>query len=183
MNTGTLLRQFKRPCRAAISSHIVFTQTRAFRQDENFTFDWKKVPASLEKEREKFDEYREVVGDARFSDRQESMRQINYVATSDPAAWRFVERLVNSSKPRIIPGGRPLVCNMYRYMTLFWDYCGEKSWSVFERSFFADLLNRYRMQPVLETPFHMILDICFFTYWYEGLTRLKRAFFPLSVIK
>ena len=103
---ATLLRQLSRTCRSAPTpAHIVFSQTRTFRQDENFTFDWKKVPASLEKEREKFDEYSELVGDARFSQPEEnSSRQVEYVATRDPAEWRFVQRLVDAAKPRIVPG-------------------------------------------------------------------------------
>jgi hypothetical protein len=88
----------------APAASVIFVQTRAFRQNENFTFDWKKVPASLEKEREKFDSYNDVVGDARFSPQPVNMREVAYVATRDPVEWRFVQRLVDACKPKPVPG-------------------------------------------------------------------------------
>jgi hypothetical protein len=88
----------------APAASVIFVQTRAFRQNENFTFDWKKVPASLEKEREKFDSYTDVVGDARFSPQPVNMREVAYVTTRDPVEWRFVQRLVDACKPKPVPG-------------------------------------------------------------------------------
>jgi hypothetical protein len=107
---STLLLTCSRICRAANSpATVVFTQTRAFRQDENFTFDWKKVPSSLEKEREKYDEFVRVAGDAAFSQPDLTKRPVSYEATRDPEEWRFVQRLVDACKPRAVPGQESLL--------------------------------------------------------------------------
>ena len=39
---------------------VLVSQLRHYRKSENFTYDWDKVPETLEKERKKYEEYTEA---------------------------------------------------------------------------------------------------------------------------
>jgi len=61
------------------------------RQDENFTFDWNKVPDTVEKERKKFEDYVEMFGEHRFN-REVKVEDREYTVSTDPTEWLAVER-------------------------------------------------------------------------------------------
>ena len=48
-------------------SVLALPQVRNFRENENFTFDWGRVDQTLEKERKHYEEYNEMMGEAKFS--------------------------------------------------------------------------------------------------------------------
>ena len=86
------------------SNVLALPSIRNYRESENFTFDWDKVPETLEKEKEKFEEYVEVAGNARFGDHKLNIENIEYTASQNPNEWAHVQYLVDLSKPRLIPG-------------------------------------------------------------------------------
>ena len=86
------------------STSCSFLQWRGIRQDEHFTFDWKRVPDSLEKEKEKYAIYTEIIGDAKFSDEDVNIRDIEYTASKEPSEWFHVQHLIDVCAPRQISG-------------------------------------------------------------------------------
>jgi len=72
------------------------------RQDENFTFDWNKVPETKEKEKKKFEDYVEIFGEHRFN-REVKVEDREYTVSADPAEWASVERYTSMCLPRSIP--------------------------------------------------------------------------------
>ena len=79
------------------------TPVASARENENFTFDREgRVADTLEKERKKYEEYVETIGDSRFSDRDLNQREVEYVASQ--AEWKHVQRIIDSCAPRLIPG-------------------------------------------------------------------------------
>ena len=80
------------------------------RKDENFTFDWDKVPSTLEKEREKFSDYLDVFGEARFSKPIEYQNR-QYTTSTDPTEWAMVERYMMQCEPKQIPVPKNRECS------------------------------------------------------------------------
>ena len=79
------------------------TPVASARENENFTFDREgRVADTLDKERKKYEEYVETVGDSRFSNRDLNQREVEYVASQ--AEWKHVQRIIDSCAPRLIPG-------------------------------------------------------------------------------
>lgn len=83
---------------------VLSVQQRNLRENENFTFDWTRVPDTLEKEREKYEKYSEIIGDGKFPSDNLNVRKVEYVASQDPAEWEHVQRLIDLCSPRLIPG-------------------------------------------------------------------------------
>ena len=92
---------------------LALPSVRNYRESENFVFDWDKVPETLEKEKEKFEEYVEVAGEARFTDHKLNIENIEYTASQNPNEWAHVQYLVDLSKPKLIPG------RVFRYASSF----------------------------------------------------------------
>ena len=84
---------------------LLLTQHRFVRRDENFTFDWDLVPDTLDKERKKYEEYSDLVGNAKFS-REANVETVDYVASQNPDEWSHVERLLEIASPKLVPGMR-----------------------------------------------------------------------------
>ena len=88
-----------------VNRPVLTLQYRYLRENENFTFDWSRVPDTLEKERRKYEEYSELMGDSKFSKQDLNIREIEYTASQKPEEWVHVQRLVEMCAPRQIPGG------------------------------------------------------------------------------
>eukprot|EP00092_Neocalanus_flemingeri_P022567 GFUD01024470.1.p2 GENE.GFUD01024470.1~~GFUD01024470.1.p2 ORF type:complete len:220 (+),score=88.84 GFUD01024470.1:52-711(+) len=84
------------------SRQLSMSPCHLVRQDENFTFDWSKVPNTLEKEREKFSDHLEVFGESRFSKPVEYQHR-QYTTSMDPTEWSMVERYMSQSQAKTIP--------------------------------------------------------------------------------
>jgi len=84
------------------SRQLSISSCKLVRKDENFTFDWNKVPGTLEKEREKFSDYLEIFGEERFS-RPVEYQNRQYTTSSDPSEWAMVERYMHQCQPKLIP--------------------------------------------------------------------------------
>jgi len=82
---------------------VLVSQLRHYRKSENFTYDWDKVPETLEKERKKYEEYTEVFGEERYSNRDTNIREIKYTASQDPAEWSSVQNIIDACAPKLIP--------------------------------------------------------------------------------
>ena len=87
-----------------VNHPVLALQYRYLRENENFTFDWSKVPETLEKERKKYEEFSELMGDSKFSKRDLNIREIEYTASQKPEEWIHVQRLVEMCAPKQIPG-------------------------------------------------------------------------------
>eukprot|EP00090_Calanus_glacialis_P003830 TRINITY_DN12870_c0_g1_i1.p1 TRINITY_DN12870_c0_g1~~TRINITY_DN12870_c0_g1_i1.p1 ORF type:complete len:219 (-),score=81.87 TRINITY_DN12870_c0_g1_i1:111-767(-) len=88
------------------SRQLSVSSCKLVRESENFTFDWNKVPGTLEKEREKFTDYLDTFGEARFSKPVEYQNR-QYTTSTDPSEWAMVERYMVQSQPKVIPLPQP----------------------------------------------------------------------------
>ena len=84
-------------------SVLALPQVRNFRENENFTFDWERVNQTLEKERKHYEEYNEMMGEAKFSGKF-NIGNIEYTASQNPEEWVHVQNLIDMASPKLIPG-------------------------------------------------------------------------------
>lgn len=101
-STFRLNNQSKIIASILLKRNIYLSPCREVRQDENFTFDWDKVPSTSEKEREKFSDYLDIFGETRFSKPIEYQNR-QYTTSADPEEWSYVARYMNQCSSKTIP--------------------------------------------------------------------------------
>ena len=82
---------------------LALPSVRTVRQSENFTFNWDKVPDTLDKERKRFEQFCEEAGEARNVDNLK-VENVEYTASQNPEEWKHVQYLVDLASPGFIPG-------------------------------------------------------------------------------
>lgn len=146
LRTGSLIMTA-----AKRSTSCSFLQWRGIRQDEHFTFDWKRVPDSLEKEKEKYAIYTEIIGDAKFSDEDVNIRDIEYTASKEPSEWLHVQHLIDVCAPRQIsvPSDEPKSSGFFMPRAKPGDFsyfvCRAPSWMY--PVYVSTLINRVHPAP------------------------------------